>query len=490
MARLDGSNTRTDVGGGVSVRAPGYRGEITRVPPPAVGGTRAPAGTATKRPLSDALAAAEVQTTHTFTIDLRSVPGPRPAGTRVPGGADAMVVNLPQAGSGQGQAALLVDPSGVVTWHYPQSDPAAAGRVQFVVPVETASPVVETPAGQRGLIGAVVHQLLSIVVFPIVEEIVGAAAERVAAYWERKNRPYRVRTFTPDDYQVLGTGTVDTVDWSHLSGGPALLLVHGTFSSSRGGFGGLPAEVLGRLNNTYGTRLFAFDHPTLSVTPQQNVTELLARTPAGLRLKVDVLCHSRGGLVARALDAAGAPAYDVRRIVFVATPNKGTVLADPKRLGALVNRYTTMLNLIPDGPWSVATDVLQGVLTAVKVLGQGALGGLPGLQVMDPSNAWLTALGAGAPHRPDYYGIAADFEPSGGLKLLARAVDLVADDVFSQVLNDLVVPTEGVAHPRDADGFPLPADRTLRLDQTANVWHSSYFSNASVTKALLNWLLG
>ena len=489
MATLNGSNTRVDVGGGVTVRAPGYRGEVTRVPS-AGGGTRAPASTATKRPLAAALAAAEVQTTHTLMIDLRPVPGPRPAGTRAPGGADAMVVNAPQAGPGQGQAALLVDPSGVVTWHYPQPDPAAAGRVQFVVPVEATSPVVETPAGERGLVGAVVHKLLSIVVFPIVEEIVGAAAERVAAYWEGKSRPYRVRTFTPDDYQILDVGTADTVDWSHLSSGPALLLVHGTFSTSRGGFGGLPPEVLGRLNQAYGKRLFAFDHPTLSVTPEQNVAELLARTPAGLRLQVDVLSHSRGGLVARALDAARAPGYDVRRIVFVAAPNKGTVLADPKRLGTLVNRYTTMLNLIPDGPWSVATDVLQGVLTAVKVLGQGALGGLPGLQVMDPSNAWLTALGAGAPHRPEYYGIAADFEPSGGLKLLARAVDLAVDDVFSRALNDLVVPTEGVAHPRDADGFPFPADRTLRLDKTANVWHSSYFSNASVTKAVLTWLPG
>jgi hypothetical protein len=489
MATLNGSNTRVDVGGGVTVRAPGYRGEITRVPL-ASGGTRAPAGTATKQPLAAALAAAEVQTTHTLTIDLRPVSGPRPAGTRALGGADAMVVNAPQAGLGQGQAALLVDPSGVVTWHYPQADPAAAGRVQFVVPVEATSPVVETPAGQRGLVGAVVHQLLSIVVFPIAEEIVGAAAERVAAYWEGKNRPYRVRTFTPDDYQVLEVGTADTVDWSHLSSGPALLLIHGTFSTSRGGFGGLPPEVLGRLNQAYGKRLLAVDHPTLSVTPEQNVAELLARTPAGVRLQVDVLCHSRGGLVARALDAVGGQTYQVRRIVFVAVPNKGTVLADPKRLGTLVNRYTTMLNLIPDGPWSVATDVLQGVLTAVKVLGQGALGGLPGLQVMDPSNAWLTALGAGASHTPEYYGIAADFEPSCGLKLLARAVDMVVDDAFSRVLNDLVVPTEGVAHPRDADGFPFPADRTLRLDKTANVWHSSYFSNPLVTKALLNWLTG
>ena len=87
-------------------------------------------------------------------------------------------------------------------------------------------------------------------------------------------------------------------DWARLGAGRALLFVHGTFSSCDA-FHDLPPAVMEELSARYGGRLFAFDHPTLSDDPAANAEYLLAQLPAGTSLTVDIVCHSRGGLVAR-----------------------------------------------------------------------------------------------------------------------------------------------------------------------------------------------
>ena len=180
-----------------------------------------------------------------------------------------------------------------------------------------------------------------------------------------------------------------------------LLFVHGTFSTAAGGFGALPAATLDKLATRYGRRVLAAEHPTLSVDPLANATAMLEQLPAGRRIPVDIVAHSRGGLLARVLAAAAVadPAFPlrVRRIVYVATPNAGTPLADPHLLDQYVNRMSTMLNLVPDGPWSVVTDVFDGVLTGVKVLAHGAVGGLPGLAAMNPGGPWLPRSSTAAP---------------------------------------------------------------------------------------------
>jgi pimeloyl-ACP methyl ester carboxylesterase len=142
----------------------------------------------------------------------------------------------------------------------------------------------------------------------------------------------------------------------------------------------------------------AFDHHTLSHDPERNVRELLARLPGDVEL--DVICHSRGGLVARVLaerpsrfglDTARAR---VRRVVFVGVPNAGTQLADPAHMTHFLDRMTSALNLFPG---SGIGDVLEGILTAVKVVGHGALKSLDGLAAMNPEGKFLRTLNAGTP---------------------------------------------------------------------------------------------
>ena len=204
-------------------------------------------------------------------------------------------------------------------------------------------------------------------------------------------RSHRARPAPP------GPGNLADRGWDGHIHGRSLPLVHGTFATSYGTFSGLPDDLIGQSWHAYGGRVLAFDHPSLSVTPQQNAAELLSMIPPDRRLDVDIVSHSRGGLVARAIaDAATAPdsPLQVRSTVFVAAPNTGTPLADDAHIKSFIDRMTTMLNLIPDGPLSLPADILGGVLDVVKILAAGAVEGLPGLRAMDPTDPGLTTWAA------------------------------------------------------------------------------------------------
>jgi pimeloyl-ACP methyl ester carboxylesterase len=152
--------------------------------------------------------------------------------------------------------------------------------------------------------------------------------------------------------------------------GRVLLLVHGTFSKSAmydseltaPGWrdDGAPSDANQALWKTWTTpgkpyaAVLAFDHATLSMAPWLNALELvqaLAPLAKDGKVRLDVVCHSRGGLVtAWALKMAPLP---VSRVVFVGSPLVGTSLAAPDRLAA-------------------ALDLLANVADALSALGKGA----------------------------------------------------------------------------------------------------------------------
>src|SRR5262249_49537012 len=155
------------------------------------------------------------------------------------------------------------------------------------------------------------------------------------------------------------------------------------------GFRGLPATAVADLQVSYGGRVFAFDHPTLSASPTDNA-RALAQLVVGSQLELHILAHGRGGVVARVLaeqpGAVGLTGVTVRRVVMVATPNAGTVLTDFERLGDLVDIVTNLLDVAPD---IGVTDVLSLVISVVKQLAVGALSGLDGLTAMQPDGEYL-----------------------------------------------------------------------------------------------------
>ncbi len=417
---------------------------------------------------------------------------------------EAMVLVAPDLGSDYGQVAIVVDEDGAVSFHFPVEDltdqetqPAgtrgAGGEKVFVLraAVPESMPDGEDD-GTRGLIGALGRKLIKVVAFPLATAAVRAARGALQA-WEESSRGHRLRRFTPGDFRTRTEGTWSGDDWRAMSGSPALLFVHGTFSTAHGGFGGIPPQLIQAMHTTYGGRVFAFEHPSITVGPDENVRWLLDRLPSGGSLEVDVVCHSRGGLVGRVLagelEGLDTGRIRVRRVVFVGTPNNGTPLADSEHLGVLLDRMATIANLFPGVP---AAEIFDAVLAVVKVVAHGVLTGLDGLAAMRPGGDFLNRLNAGGPTEATYYGISSNFEPTRpGLKrLLQGAQDTFIDFVFQDAANDLVVPTLGVSAGFESRAFPLEGDRVLSFEGNAGITHSTYWSHPATAEAFTNWLTG
>jgi pimeloyl-ACP methyl ester carboxylesterase len=406
-------------------------------------------------------------------------------------GEPAIVLEVPHPGDGFGQVVLAQDESGVVTWNVPRTEQdlidVARADTTLTYVIRRHVPRGSGGAQAHGLFGAVGSKLLKVLVFPLVDKAIGAVAEHFAERWEERHRPYRLRTFTAEDHAKVDGSPVPLDVWEG-GGGRMLLLVHGTFSRAHHAFSGVGAETLGALQARYGGGVVAFDHFTLSHDPDRNVDELLNAIPDRAALKLDIVCHSRGGLVARELAerqseiSLGSRTLEIEKVVFVATPNAGTVLADGEHIGALVDRYTTILNLFPDNG---VTEALEAVITVVKHLAVGALTGLDGLAAMRPGGPYLASLNREDAGSASYRVLAADYEPTNpGLKSLVR--DGVMDRIFGEVENDLVVPTAGVWEGNGATGFPV--DERQVFAPSDGIQHSGFFHHPAARERLLHWL--
>jgi hypothetical protein len=495
---LTGGSAAVSLAPGYSIRAPGLEGTAA-LELPAVPGTRG-AGLPSAS-LEEALAAQDMRIARTIELELTSRPAAASSGVlRSAAGTQAVELETPDPGPEKGQVVLAADESGVMRWHFPVAvsggDGMRAGgpRLRYRIDVPTVRQPPAGAAGTRSLLGTVGRKVLKVLVYPITDPIVGAVSEFFAERWEGKNRPYQLREFGPGDYTAPGGAPIDAGDTARLTAGRTLLFVHGTFSTAHGGFGDVPPALMQELHARYGGRVVAFNHHTLSHDPKRNVEELLRRMPAGV--DVDVICHSRGGLVARVLaekpsrfglDTNGVR---VRRVVFVGVPNAGTQLADPAHMIHFLDRMTSALNLFPAAG---VTDVLEGILTAVKVIGHGALESLDGLAAMNPEGDFLRTLNAGTPQPGvEYYAVAADFQPdSDGLRTLL--LNGVADRVFGQAANDLVVPQMGVFSPQHGGSalggsFPIVPDRCLVLAPGEKVVHTRMFSHPDTAARIRAWL--
>ena len=265
----------------------------------------------------------------------------------------AILAEVPEPGGEFGQFVLYTDESGVATWNFAvdqnnQIDVTrGSGKRTYVIP-RTVPPTAGA-AESRSLIGVVGKKLLKVVVFPLVDPILGKVGDYFVGKWERKNRHSRIRHFTSENYCVADVPSIESKDWIALAQGRALLLVHGTFSSTHTAFSQMPRDYVEQLHRKYNGRVFAFDHLTLSEGPAANVAWFLQQIPTGIKLDLDVICHSRGGLVSRVLAereaGSGNCPVEVRNIIFVGAPNAGTILTDTKYMGILLDSYTNMLNL-------------------------------------------------------------------------------------------------------------------------------------------------
>ena len=155
--------------------------------------------------------------------------------------------------------------------------------------------------GTRGLLSAIGTKVLTVIVFPLIDPVIGKVGNFFAQKWEAKNRPYGIRAFGPTGYGKPTTAVWTDADWGRVAKGRALLFIHGTGSRSHSGFGALPTGFVKWANTNYEGRVFAVDHPTIGTSPRENAQWLIGQIPRGAKLDVDIICHSRGGLFSRVL---------------------------------------------------------------------------------------------------------------------------------------------------------------------------------------------
>jgi pimeloyl-ACP methyl ester carboxylesterase len=408
-------------------------------------------------------------------------------GTRGSGGADDIEVDVPAPGDGNGQVLLYAAEDGSLSWHLaenvaPTAAPDRGGeRRTYRVPKAVVPPEEQDGDAHRGLLGAIGKKVLKVLVFPLIDPVLGKVGDHFASKWEDKNRLNRVRWMTVDGFRSSQADSFTDADWALLGAGRALLLVHGTFSTAHGGFGHLPRETMAELHARYDGRVAAFDHHSISVSPKENADFLAGLVPDGTAVEVDVVTHSRGGLVGR--EIASADPLDVAGLVMVASPNAGTVLADRRHLSDLLDRFTDLAQFVPDNG---VTDTLGLIFAVVKQAAVGAVGGLDGLTSMDPTGDYIKELNARSAPGAALRAVAADYEPPQGAPLARVARDGATDLVFGAADNDLVVPTLGSYDVPGSDGFPIAEQ--LVFDAARAIDHNSYFGQAELAQQLLDWL--
>jgi pimeloyl-ACP methyl ester carboxylesterase len=297
-----------------------------------------------------------------------------------------------------------------------------------------------------------------------------------------------------------------------LTGKRVLLFIHGTFSKSdaliRDGLALIPdgKSLLASAQKHYD-HVLAYDHPTLSVSPVMNAFDLAAlrRPPPA---EVDIVCHSRGGLVARWLCEAYCDPALKRRVVFVGSPLAGTSLAAAPRLRSTLDLLTNIAdalrlatNLAAANPLFLAASGLLRVVSTVTNLAaktpifDAALALIPGLdaQSRTGNNEEIRRLRANTGSGEfrsgplQYFAIRSNFEPQdigwNFLRLFSKPMQRLGDlgaDLIFQSQNDLVVDTESMSEVADKKTVKIVHD----FGTNPSVHHTNYFVQKETAEAI------
>lgn len=366
------------------------------------------------------------------------------------------------------QRIVLLEENGRYGWYLPERDAD-----------EVALPVTLGRPGSRGRVSSLVRRKLRVLALKGLETVAGAATQAAVGAYEQRRSPSVLRTWTAGNYAAHTVEAPDLTSFDRTN--RSLLVIHGFMGSIHGSFGFSEATVR-RLGAAYDDRMIAFDHPTMAVTPLRNAEDLLERLD-GHEMSLDILAHSRGGLVARELARLSQGSkIDVRSIVFVASPNAGTPLADPDRPSGLLDGVTNLAGNIPgtDG-FALVVEMLADVVL------HGALPVLGGLLAMQPGGDYLTELNRHPlPEHLVLRSVAAEYEPAATAGFLQAKYDDALDMYFGQLRNDRIVPTSS-AYAR-CGSFQVRPGQRLVLDASRGVDHSSFWTDSRATRQLLTWL--
>ena len=421
-------------------------------------------------------------------------------------------------------AVVLVEQDGLYSWAQGETatpPPARRGapmkrQVTFAVDINPSSSATRR-RDQRGFVKDLILRPATAMVFKFVA---GIAVGQVVKRLERDIEVGLIHINSPDPTKWEKPPSPRKLKLPSDRAGRILLLIHGTFSTTRAGFGGLGASQMGRdllaeAIDAYDA-VIGFDHRTLSEDPLENAEQIaaaLAGLDQGHGMRLDIVTHSRGALVGRSLIEHVLPKSSldahVAKAILVAGTNGGTELANSENWKVLLDLYT---NLVVAGGRAVAAaappaalvstilaEAFDAITALVKALAVTVLdeGKVPGLAAMSPGGAFIAEINRTQPGQPDptildYFAIKSDFEITGlegpqefPTKLKRAIADELVDSLMDKK-NDLVVdvPSMTLIDP-ETPGF-------LRdeLDFGTNHWvyHSNYFVQQDAIRSLRRWL--
>ncbi len=415
-----------------------------------------------------------------------------------------------QADPGAGEAYLLLQeietPDGIIyDVSLPQviDQPAAESGVLGGAPTETLrfpvrrlvnEPTGPTPTGEPGVLGGfedLISDAIGEVTFKRVLHLLRApVAASVEALIDEYEGPATMYIVTLDG----GPGPVlaDANAWrTHFD--PAheyrvLLFIHGFLSDAETS---LPSNWMREMAPHYDAML-AYSHPTIADGPVENAAELLENVPEDIRLKVDIIAYSRGGVVARSLVELQphAPKFDVQRILTCGTPHAGTLLAEFRRWDRLASIGLTasswLMRTTGAAPLAFVPKMLEFILRA----GGQLFFDLPGVNALDPQSEFILQLNTpGDPmsvYRVPYAVVISTFDP-GQITLpnFRDALWSLSVNTFIGAPNDLVVDTPSMS------SVDLPFARQISgwIHKT-DVNHFAYFDDPTVLAFAREFFLG
>ena len=378
-------------------------------------------------------------------IDEEVILQPRPAArdAAVSSGAIDLTTEL-----GPAETAVLAirRPSGAVSFHPPSEtirrQRGGPSEVHFIVPPR--APASTSESSSRGLADTALKAILVKFTGSALDKIAGLTLPKLAELFESatwKRRGLKEGWLKVSRAALAGKALPALKPTSTAR---TLLFIHGTFSNTAAAFADLASSsFFDDVAARYGDRIFAFDHFSLSRTPEDNARMLLATLP-DKTFTFDVVTHSRGGLVLRNLVERAAAfgslsrKLQIGRTVLVASPNEGTPLATPRRWEDTVGWIANLLELFPDSPFTTGPAfVANGLLWLSRHLSVD----VPGLAAMDGDGGMIRELQSPpGPPADRYSALVANCNPAGNV--LERLLDAGLDQFFGSA-NDLVVPSEG-----------------------------------------------
>ncbi|TRW48692.1 hypothetical protein FM042_06815 [Aliidiomarina halalkaliphila] len=314
------------------------------------------------------------------------------------------------------------------------------------------------------------------------QDVLKRVAERLAL--NRHN--LQIWNTAPGSYYFTDV-TANDIDFNKRT----LLLLHGTFSSTRGTYGGLferkkndastQAVFLQQLiDNGHFEQILAFDHDTVFLSPDKNAERLEAMLGDNeFAHPITAMGFSRGALLLKCLACRGNK-FKIARAVTVAGANHVEYTRLPGRLSALCN---ALKRITPP----------SAMLTFVNALAQHSghvlsfLDGIRSMNKDDPLNQAI--LNPATPPDTVLVPIAGRFTVDtveGGRirKIGAVALHGVLSVILQSLRHDWVVTEE-----RQSAVEPCQASPTMRVIKVKSR-HTSFFGNNLDNDELLRALTG